>query len=131
MHGFTQFQWGNNSYWFTRDVHEMKGQIKYCSGIAFLKFILLPVPLPPSDYRISPISKKVNKLNSTMVIAKITEKSVIILRYTTLCYNWVLRSDIHLSLLHNVKKSVSLKFKIVSITCSFHVFDMVLTLHFS
>ena len=39
--------------------------------------------------------------------------------------------DTHLSLRHNVKKSLRLKFKIMSITCRFHVFDVVLTLQFS
>ena len=37
---------------------------------------------------------------------------------------WVLRSEIHLSFWHNVKKSMSLKFKIISVTCRFQVFDV-------
>ena len=52
--------------------------------------------------------------NSTTVIAK--RCRVIILRYIMLRHN---------ELWHNVKKSVRLKHKIMSITCRFHVFDLV------
>ena len=37
----------------------------------------------------------------------------------------------HLSFWHNVKESQRLKFKIISITCRFHVSDVVLTLYIS
>ena len=37
---------------------------------------------------------------------------------------WVLWSEIHLSFWHNVKKSMSLKFKIISVTCRFKMFDV-------
>ena len=45
--------------------------------------------------------------------------------------HWTMRSDAHLSFWHNVKKSVHLKFKIMSITCRFHVSDVVFTLYIS
>ena len=51
--------------------------------------------------------------------------------YSTLYHatsQWIMRSDTHLFFWHNVQKSVHLKFKIMSITCRFHVSDMVLTL---
>ena len=37
---------------------------------------------------------------------------------------WVLWSEILLTFWHNVKKSMSLKFKIISVTCRFQVFDV-------
>ena len=36
---------------------------------------------------------------------------------------WGLRSDTHLYFLHNLKKSMNFKFKIVSITCRLHAGD--------
>ena len=50
--------------------------------------------------------------------------------YTTTS-QWIMRSDTHLSFWHNVKKSVQLKFKIMSITCRFHISTVVLTLYIS
>ena len=49
--------------------------------------------------------------------------------YSTLYHatsQWIIRSYTHLSFWHNVKKSVHLKFKIMSITCRFHISDVVL-----
>ena len=51
--------------------------------------------------------------------------AVIILHYTMLRHN-VLREVMHLFFWHNVKKSVHVKFTIMSITCRFHVSDVVL-----
>ena len=51
--------------------------------------------------------------------------------YSTLYHatsQWIMRSDTHLFFWHIVKNSVHLKFKIMSITCRFHVSDIVLTL---
>ena len=44
---------------------------------------------------------------------------------------WVIRSDTHIFLWHNVKKSVRLKSKALSITRRFQVFHVVLTLYLS
>ena len=44
---------------------------------------------------------------------------------------WIMRNYTHLSFWQNVKKSVHLKFKIMPITCRFHVSDVVLTLYIS
>ena len=40
---------------------------------------------------------------------------------------WLMRSDTYLCFWHNVKKSVRLKLKIMSIICRFHDYDVVLT----
>ena len=64
---------------------------------------------------------------STTVIAKIKEMArslfYVIPRYVTMDYE----NDTHLSFWNNVRKSVYLKFKIMSITCRCQVSDMVLT----
>ena len=44
---------------------------------------------------------------------------------------WIMRSDTHLFFWHNVRISVPLKFKIMSITCRFHVSDVVLAWNIS
>ena len=42
-----------------------------------------------------------------------------------------MKSDTHLFFWENVKKSVHLKLKTMSIACKFHVFDLMLTLYIS
>ena len=70
-------------------------------------------------------------LNSTTVIGKIKEMPQSLF-YHIQCYITMDYNKWYTSLLlTNVKKSMHLKFKIMSITCSFHVSDVVLTFYIS
>ena len=72
-----------------------------------------------------------NYFHITIILPRLLQRSKECCgHYSTLYHatsQWIMRSETHLFFWHNVKKSVHLKFKIMSITCRFHVSDMVLT----
>lgn len=66
-------------------------------------------------------------LATTTVIAKIKKplRSYYCTTYhAKSCVQGFMKSDTHLSLWHNVKKLLSFKFKVITITCRFQVFDL-------
>lgn len=68
------------------------------------------------------------RLYTILPLSQLLQKSKKCINYYSPIYHtmsqWVLRSEIHLSFWHNVKKSMSLKFNIISVKCRFQVFDV-------